>query len=80
MIPLLLLAAEAVAPKPPVIDPSLAAEYWRNRVQVVALKGELTAKESIEKALVEKMIAACGTDHTLTDDNGLKCVAKKKEE
>lgn len=80
MLPLLLLAAEAVTPKPPAIDPSLAAEYWRNRAQVIAIKGELAAKEAIEKSLVEKMIAACGKDHQPFDDNGLKCVANKKEE
>lgn len=80
MLPLLLLAAEAVTPKPPAIDPAIAAEYWRNRTQVIELESALKAKMAVEKAIVDKMLAACGTEHNLTDDNGLKCVAKKKEE
>lgn len=80
MLPLLLLAAEAVTPKPPTIDPAIAAEYWRNRTQVIELESALKAKMAAEKAIVDKMLEACGAEHNLTDDNGLKCVAKKKEE
>lgn len=80
MLPLLLLAAEAVTPKPPVIDPSIAAEYWRNRTQVIELESALKAKMAAEKAIVEKLVAACGSGHNPIDDNGLKCVAKKKDE
>jgi len=74
----MLLAAESVTPKVPIVDPSLAAEYWRNRAQVFVLKSQLTALETAESALVTKLLAGCGPDYQITDDNGLKCVLKPK--
>jgi len=80
MLPLLLLAAEAVTPKPPVIDPALAAEFWRAQAQFLAIKPEFEAKDAAVKAALAKLTAACGKDHQLTDSNGLVCVPKPKEE
>lgn len=80
---LLLLSLTAYTQTPaktPIIDSTVAAEYWRNRTQVIQLESALKEKMVAEKAIVEKMVAACGKDHTLTDDNGLKCAAKKKDE
>lgn len=65
--------------KTPTVDSTVAAEYWRNRVQVIQLESALKEKMIAEKAIVEKMVAACGKDHTLTDDNGLKCLEKPKD-
>jgi hypothetical protein len=80
MLPLLLFAAESVTPKAPTIDPNIAADYWRNRAQIIALKSDLSAKETIEKFLVEKLVTACGKDHQPIDNDGLKCAVKPKEE
>jgi len=65
--------------KTPTVDSTIAAEYWRNRAQVIQLESTLKEKMAVEKAIVEKMIAACGKDYILTDDNGLKCVDKPKD-
>lgn len=74
-----LTAYGQTALKTPTVDPSVAAEYWRNRTQVIQLESTLKEKMAVEKAIVEKMIAACGKDYILTDDNGLKCVDKPKD-
>lgn len=81
MLPLLLLAAEAVTPKSaPVIDPALAAEFWRAQAQFIAIKVEFDAKDAAVKAAAAKLQKVCGDNHQLADKDGLVCVPKPNED
>jgi hypothetical protein len=74
MLALLLLAAEALTPKPPAIPPKLEAAYWRAETLRVVAQYEATAKAEASKALLEKLKTACGPDHQVVDRDGLQCV------
>ena len=78
MLPLMLMAAEAVTPQAPKIDPALQAEFWRAQAQFIALKAEFDIKDAAVKATIAKLQKVCGDKHQLTDNNGLQCVPKEE--
>ena len=78
MLPLMLLAAEAVTPQAPKIDPTLQAEFWRAQAQFVAVKAEFDAKDNAVKAALAKLQKVCGDKYQLADNNGLQCVPKEE--
>lgn len=65
--------------KPPHPDPQLQADFWRATLMFREVLPEFQKRDAAVKAAREKLDAACGKDHQLADDNGLKCVPKPKE-
>ena len=65
--------------KPPHPDPQLQADFWRATLMFNEVLPEFQKRDAAVKAAREKLDAACGKDHQLADDNGLKCVPKPKE-
>lgn len=79
MLPLILLAAEVTIPKPPTIDPNIAAEFWRAQSQFLAIKPEFEQRDAAVKAALVKLSKACGENFVPRDDDGLRCVPKPPE-
>jgi hypothetical protein len=61
MLPLLLLAAEAVTPQPPKIDPALAAQFWK--AQAEAFQARLAAIEKDQAAQQAAAKLSCGAGY-----------------
>ena len=82
MLPLLLLAAEAVTPKPATVkpvDPTAAAVFWKAQAEFAQVKSMLTEKEVALKAALEKV--SCESGYELVASNGplgLECRQKEK--
>lgn len=77
MLPLILLAAEVVVPKPPEIPDSLAVKFWRTQAQLISAQAELKAQEEKAAKIIADIVKACGENHKPIDQDGLKCVPKK---
>lgn len=76
---ILILSAIIAFSKDKVPDPQLQADFWRATLMFNEVLPEFKKRDAAVKAAREKLDAACGKDHQLADDNGLKCVPKPKE-